>query len=270
MKDNRSQDDAEVCARYKLAKAPMMADSIFISYSHKDQKLVEPVVGILRATVRSVFHDVVSITPGKKWEQSVREAIARCDLVVVFWCEHAANSEEVKKEWEFAISESKDLLPLLLDATPLPQVLTQYQWIDFRTLALRKHGIGLSSLALRPLRFLLSLAKVLIEHWGLSAMFLGLIAARFCLDFVIWEKAELKFWAPNSMPDTYIDQLFALPRPAWISRLQLLLNILIGGALFSILKKTVDHIADSNSRKACTVIIAELRRRGFPIFNSED
>jgi len=53
-------------------------------------------------------------------------------LVVVFWCDHASRSNEVAKEWKAAIEQEKDLLPLLLDATPLPPELGEFQWIDFR------------------------------------------------------------------------------------------------------------------------------------------
>jgi hypothetical protein len=42
-------------------------------------------------------------------------------LVVVFWCHHAEDSEEVSKEWKAALDQRKDILPLLLDETPLPR-----------------------------------------------------------------------------------------------------------------------------------------------------
>ena len=41
---------------------------------------------------------------------------------------------------EAAIEQEKDLLPLLLDATPLPSELGAFQWIDFRGTVGANHG----------------------------------------------------------------------------------------------------------------------------------
>ena len=106
--------------------------NIFVSYSHADTLLVGPVVKLLRANKSFVFQDIDDIQPGKKWRSEIAGAITSADLVVVFWCHHASKSNEVKTEWSAAIEQEKDLLPLLLDATPLPPELSQYQWIDFQ------------------------------------------------------------------------------------------------------------------------------------------
>jgi hypothetical protein len=51
---------------------------------------------------------------------------------VVFWCTHSEQSEEVKKEYDTAIELEKNVLPILLDSTPVPTSLSVYQWLDFR------------------------------------------------------------------------------------------------------------------------------------------
>ena len=106
--------------------------NVFVSYSHTDSSLVAPVVQLIRLNKSLVFHDIDSIRPGRKWRGEIARALADSSLVVVFWCEHASHSEEVAKEWKAAIDQKKDLLPLLLDTTPLPAQLGEYQWIDFR------------------------------------------------------------------------------------------------------------------------------------------
>jgi hypothetical protein len=40
-------------------------------------------------------------------------------------------STYVKREYEIGVEKKKDILPLLLDNTPLTDVLATYQWIDF-------------------------------------------------------------------------------------------------------------------------------------------
>jgi hypothetical protein len=113
---------------------------VFVSYSHADAPLVAPVVSLLRANQSLVFQDTDRIPPGKRWRDQIAKALAESNLVVVFWCSHAFRSNEVSREWRAAIEQGKDLLPLLLDATPLPSELGSYQWIDFRGTVGANHG----------------------------------------------------------------------------------------------------------------------------------
>jgi len=112
-----------------------MSFQIFVSYSHEDATLVSPVVSILRATRGLVFHDADSIQPGKRWRSEIADALGAAQLVVVFWCLHSCESSEVKQEYDAALHAAKDVLPVLLDSTPLPIPLREFQWIDFRRLA---------------------------------------------------------------------------------------------------------------------------------------
>lgn len=97
--------------------------NVFISYSHTDTSLVNPVVKLLRVNQSFVFQDHDTIKPGSKWQESLIEALADTNVVVIFWCGHAHHSEEVKKEWSMAMDKGKDIVPLLLDETPLPDEL---------------------------------------------------------------------------------------------------------------------------------------------------
>ncbi len=107
----------------------------FVSYSHDDAALVTPVVRLLRVQNPDVFQDVDSIRPGKKWRSEIEAAITGATLLIVFWCRHAKESTEVEAEWRAALRLEKDLLPILLDATPLADELADYEWINFQGLA---------------------------------------------------------------------------------------------------------------------------------------
>lgn len=111
---------------------PRNTTNVFISYSHTDGFLVAPIVKLLRANRSLVFQDIDSIQPGKRWRREISKGLTESHLVVLFWCDHAKGSDEVATEWRTAIELEKDLLPLVLDDTPLPQELREYQWIDFR------------------------------------------------------------------------------------------------------------------------------------------
>jgi TIR domain len=149
-----------------------MPGSVFISYSHKDRKLVQPVVALLRGTVASVFHDVNEIRPGKKWRHEIQAALRAVDLVVLFWCVHSSRSEEVKKECTLALSCAKDVMPLLLDSTPLPAELRVFEWVDFRDLVGRVHRSDervVERLIQKPIRVILVFCgSLLLVGWALT------------------------------------------------------------------------------------------------------
>src|SRR5262245_43198320 len=119
---------------------PMQSTNVFVSYSHLDHSLVAPVVKLLRANKSLVFHDIDSIVPGTRWGSAIETALATAHMVIVFWCDHSSRSDEVSKEWKTALALDKDLLPLLLDGTPLPQELREFQWIDFREMVGTTHS----------------------------------------------------------------------------------------------------------------------------------
>jgi len=114
---------------------------IFVSYSHKDAAVVKPIVQLQRATGSAVFRDAENIPAGKKWRATIKAAIESCRLVWVFWCTHASNSKEVRVEYKMGIDLEKDVVPVLMDATPLPPALSEFQWIDMRQ-ALGAHEEG--------------------------------------------------------------------------------------------------------------------------------
>lgn len=154
---------------------PEQGTAVFVSYSHADASLVAPVVNLLRANKSFVFQDVDRIQPGKKWRSEISSALAEAQLVVVFWCDHASRSNEVSKEWKAAIEQEKDLLPLLLDGTPLPPELSEFQWIDFRgTVGATHTSIGSKALdpttAQKPgwLLPMAGLAAVVVTAVGMS------------------------------------------------------------------------------------------------------
>lgn len=112
--------------------------TIFVSYSRADADIVESVVKILRVPGTSVFLDKDCIPVGAKWRGEIVSAIESCVWVIVFWCRHANSSSEIESEYQRAIDLDKGIVPILLDATPLPINLSHYQGIDFRPL-LGKH-----------------------------------------------------------------------------------------------------------------------------------
>ncbi len=108
---------------------------LFVSYSHQDERLVNPIVKLLRVAESKVFFDVDSIPAGGRWKDGIEDAIIKADKLCVFWCEHASKSQWVEREWTFALKVKKPIVPILLDKTPLEYPLSEYQYLDITNIS---------------------------------------------------------------------------------------------------------------------------------------
>lgn len=107
---------------------------IFVSYSPEDSELVAAIVSTLSANNRAlVYCDSDSLRARGRWREELASAISDASLVLVFWCHHSNTSYEVRKEFALALEQGKDVLPLLLDGTPLPSKLAGCRFVDFRS-----------------------------------------------------------------------------------------------------------------------------------------
>lgn len=105
------------------------ARGVFISYAREDRGPVMLAARLLRAGGATVFLDVHGIPEGEKWEPALKRAIERCERIMVFWSAAAAASQWVEREWRAALALNKRIVPLMLDATPLPPPLAEYQGV---------------------------------------------------------------------------------------------------------------------------------------------
>lgn len=105
----------------------MARRSVFISYAHADRPDVEESAALLRAGGVQVFIDVRDIDYGERWKDVLQNALAKCERVMVFWSLAAQASEWVDREWRYALALGKRIVPTLLDPTPLPAELAEFQ-----------------------------------------------------------------------------------------------------------------------------------------------
>lgn len=114
-----------------MTASPQSCD-VFLSYSRLDRAVVAPIAKLLRVTHACVFRDEDSIPLGKRWDEVISEALTACHTVVVFWSVAAADSKAVAAEYTRALRLGKNIVPVLLDDTPVVKALARYQWLDFR------------------------------------------------------------------------------------------------------------------------------------------
>lgn len=110
----------------------MPAPDVFVSYSRVHDSLVGNLTKILGVGGRLVFRDVESVKPGEEWEKSIFDSLTNAKIVVVVWCSHANESQWVLREAELAAQLNKEIIPVLIDSTPLLPCLAKFQWIDLQ------------------------------------------------------------------------------------------------------------------------------------------
>ncbi len=68
---------------------------------------------------------------------------------MVLWTIYASRSDEVRAEYEKAIQLEKDVVPIILEEMPLPEALSEYQYIDATEVMMVHSPEGSKRLALK-------------------------------------------------------------------------------------------------------------------------
>lgn len=72
------------------------------------------------------------LQPGAPWRATIAEWICSADRVLLLWSAHAAASAEVRREIDTALVCRVPIVPVLLDAAPLPGIVADVQAMDWR------------------------------------------------------------------------------------------------------------------------------------------
>lgn len=92
---------------------------IFISYAHADTKEVLPIIKNLQANGFRVWYDA-GIEAGTEWPQYIAEHLDAAACVIAFISESAVESQNCRREINFAIELKKEMLAVYLKETELP------------------------------------------------------------------------------------------------------------------------------------------------------
>jgi TIR domain len=100
----------------------------FLSYASEDRVQVLKAAQLLGALKIQCFQDVLSLSPGERWERRLYEEIDRSDLFLLFWSRSAQKSEWVIREAEYALKRLQEapadrqleIVPVLLEGPPAP------------------------------------------------------------------------------------------------------------------------------------------------------
>jgi hypothetical protein len=102
---------------------------VFLSYSRSDRERANGVRVLLELGGAEVFMDWRSIEPGEDWQWALERALARCDVLCIFWSARTAKSKWVEREYTtfLRLHPGRRCVPLVADETPLPTVLAARQ-----------------------------------------------------------------------------------------------------------------------------------------------
>ena len=92
---------------------------VFVSYSHADWFIVEPLIVQMKRKLCRVWYDE-GLQPGESWNDDLAEHLKAAACVIVFLTEQSMASHYVRSEITYALSKQKKIIPVLLDRSEVP------------------------------------------------------------------------------------------------------------------------------------------------------
>jgi hypothetical protein len=103
---------------------------VFISYSRKDLIFVERLAADLQAAGLQVWYDLSGLDGGTRWGREIQNSIEASQCFVVVLSPNSIDSEWVEKEFMYANSLKKKIIPLLYQPCKTPMWFINLHFID--------------------------------------------------------------------------------------------------------------------------------------------
>lgn len=87
---------------------------VFVSYSRKDFSLVHEIIDKLKAKGIQLFIDSETLSNGEDFAVKIIKQIKESDFILFFYSTYSSESVWVRREIEFALSNNKTIIPVLL------------------------------------------------------------------------------------------------------------------------------------------------------------
>ncbi len=91
---------------------------VFISYAHVDSAKVMPVIEAMKNAGINIWYDG-GIAAGSEWPEYIADKVVNCTKFVLFVSNAYMNSQNCKREINFAISRKKEILSVYLEEVNL-------------------------------------------------------------------------------------------------------------------------------------------------------
>ncbi len=111
-----------------------MPETVFVSYSSKDQKIAEGICEALEHRGVDCWISSRNIAPGENFQEAIVGAIRAARVMVLIFSANANNSDEIKKELVLAGQSNLTVIPIRVeDVTPGAAFAYEFatrQWVD--------------------------------------------------------------------------------------------------------------------------------------------
>jgi hypothetical protein len=94
--------------------------TIFISYATENLGAAERLQALVGSSRHHAWIDRESLQPGDEFPQEIVRGIDQCNYVFLLWSRWAKRSRWVAREWKYARSKRREIIPILLDDSLLP------------------------------------------------------------------------------------------------------------------------------------------------------
>lgn len=97
---------------------------VFVSYAAADKEVVKRLEAHFVAVGISVWVDYAEIQVGDRLTRKINDGLKWCEIFCLVWSKAACRSKWVALEWENALTCGKRIVPIRIDQTQLPELLS--------------------------------------------------------------------------------------------------------------------------------------------------
>jgi len=108
------------------------SQTAFFSYSREDGDFAKKLAADLKSAGANVWMDQLDIEPGTRWDDAISQALESSPRVLVILSPASAKSANVSDEVSFALSKTKQIIPVLFRDCDVPFRIARLQYVDFR------------------------------------------------------------------------------------------------------------------------------------------
>lgn len=106
-------------------------ETVFLSYSSKDDRFAELVQAKLSDAGINVWRDQDQLRPGDNWRDGIDKGIINSFAILVALSPNSVESSYVTYEWSYALGKGKTIIPMKLSECKFHLKLEPIQYIDF-------------------------------------------------------------------------------------------------------------------------------------------
>lgn len=110
---------------------------VFISYNKVDKEVAREIALLLVGENIKVWFDEWEISAGDSIVERISTGLCGCTHFIIIWSKNASKSNWARKELRSMLSKaiqsgSPRILPIIIDETPLPELISDIQYIKYK------------------------------------------------------------------------------------------------------------------------------------------